>query len=612
MLLSLLLCLCLPFTFGRVAPTPRRAITNNALPSSANCTWLYFTQKLDHFSPGVTSSTYNERVCIYSKFVTSDTKNPPILFYTGNESPVEEYVNNTGLMWTLGETLNAYLVFAEHRYFGSSVPQLNGVENCLAYCTSSQALADYAMLVNHLKQNEFKNAERSAVIAFGGSYGGMLASWARMKYPSTFQGAIAGSAPIFGFPLDNVRLDGSMIPVTRSASKEGGATDTCKNNILASWPIMREVGKTQEGRDMLADAFNLCPTSSGKSPLPTSESVEKLIQYGHQPWFELAEGDYPFPSEYITYAVANTPVPLPAWPVRVACSYVGIKVNVELEGNLSDVKFDVVVDGGKQVIHVDWNETKTVSTEKESKGGATSLASSSSVQTLMRGLSNAISVWYNVSGTKKCYRLENDSESFINSTMNVTNTANTGNVRSNKTISNNNNNNICTADSIPGGNAAGWGVICCNENLNLVNTLVSGVGSDMFWPPSVYPRDWNRTQIIIESSSPCSEEYARQGLYGVPKTADPFSIWENVYYGGLDGPKGSSNIVFSNGMLDPWTAAGVTNNVSDSVVSVLLKYGGHHLDLFFPSENDPQCAIDARKLEKEHVVKWITDYNKKL
>jgi lysosomal Pro-X carboxypeptidase len=65
-------------------------------------------------------------------------------------------------------------------------------------------------------------------------------------------------------------------------------------------------------------------------------------------------------------------------------------------------------------------------------------------------------------------------------------------------------------------------------------------------------------------------------------------------------------------MLDPWTAAGVTNNVSDSVVSVLLKYGGHHLDLFFPSENDPQCAIDARKLEKEHVVKWITDYNKKL
>lgn len=27
----------------------------------------------------------------------------PIFFYTGNESPVEEYINNTGLMWELGE-----------------------------------------------------------------------------------------------------------------------------------------------------------------------------------------------------------------------------------------------------------------------------------------------------------------------------------------------------------------------------------------------------------------------------------------------------------------------------------------------------------------------------
>jgi len=48
--------------------------------------------------------------------------------------------------------------------------------------TSEQALADYVTLINHIK-SVTPGAAGSPVVAFGGSYGGMLAAWLRMKYP---------------------------------------------------------------------------------------------------------------------------------------------------------------------------------------------------------------------------------------------------------------------------------------------------------------------------------------------------------------------------------------------------------------------------------------------
>ena len=66
-------------------------------------------------------------------------------------------------------------------------------------------MMDYVELIKHVKQQY--NAEDSAVIVFGGSYGGMLAAWLRIKYPATFQGALAASAPILQFLGYNQSFD---------------------------------------------------------------------------------------------------------------------------------------------------------------------------------------------------------------------------------------------------------------------------------------------------------------------------------------------------------------------------------------------------------------------
>ena len=132
-----------------------------------------------------------------SYWVKNSTFTGPIFFYTGNEGDVTLYINNTGLMWESAPEFGALLIFAEHRYYGESKPFGAATADNMWYLSTEQALADYAELIFYLKEQ--LDAHDSPVISFGGSYGGMLSSWFRMKYPSAVDGAIAASAPIMAF-----------------------------------------------------------------------------------------------------------------------------------------------------------------------------------------------------------------------------------------------------------------------------------------------------------------------------------------------------------------------------------------------------------------------------
>ncbi|KAG6976098.1 hypothetical protein JG688_00001735 [Phytophthora aleatoria] len=265
----------------------------------AQCDEKFFTQTLDHFDVG--APTYQQRY-----FVCSNHFRPRgvMFFYVGNEADVELYLNHTGLMWENADEFGAILVFAEHRYFGKSVPFGKDVTKHMKYLSTEQTLADYAVLITYLK-NEWKLD--IPVIGFGGSYGGMLGSWFRMKYPHIVDGVIAASAPILSYFGDEVPHDlgGYSQVTTFTASAAAGSAENCVPNVRRAWPAM-------------------------KTLVDTEEDIDALMEWARDSFYSMAMGNYPYPSSYIMNGVSV----LPAYPMRVACSHLRDTFDEAEEGEL--------------------------------------------------------------------------------------------------------------------------------------------------------------------------------------------------------------------------------------------------------------------------------------
>lgn len=76
----------------------------------------------------------------------------------------------------------------------------------------------------------------------------------------------------------------------------------------------------------------------------------------------------------------------------------------------------------------------------------------------------------------------------------------------------------------------------------------------------------------------------------------------------------ASNIIFSNGDLDPWRAGGVMEGTlknNKDVIVRLIKGGAHHLDLREPNEKDPADLTAARTDFTKAIQGWIDAYKPK-
>ncbi|XP_043927145.1 lysosomal Pro-X carboxypeptidase [Protopterus annectens] len=441
----------------------------------------YFYQKIDHFG-FAEDATFKQRYLVSDKY-WSETGGV-VLFYTGNEGDITWFCNNTGFMWDVAEELKALLVFAEHRYYGESLPfgdHSFSDPKHLNYLTSEQALADFAVLIRHLHET-IPGARNSPFIAIGGSYGGMLAAWFRMKYPHMVVGAFASSAPIWQF--EDLVPCGIFYKIVTDDFHQSGKD--CSESIRNSWKAIDRVSSSEEGLQWISTAFHLC------SPLKNSDDVGAFKSWLSETWVNLAMVNYPYEAFFLQ--------PLPAWPIQVVCKFL-------TNSNLPD-------------------------------------------RELLNRIFQAANVYYNYTGQAQC--------------LNISQTA-TGSLGD-----------------------TGWYYQACTE---MVMPMCSDGVNDMF-----EPQKWDFPTF----SADCFK------MWGVK----PRQTWITSVYGGKN-ISAHSNIIFSNGDMDPWSGGGVRKKISESLIAINIPEGAHHLDLRSKNVNDPASVLKARSLEIQYINKWIQEFRQR-
>ncbi|CAK9150483.1 unnamed protein product [Ilex paraguariensis] len=142
----------------------------------------------------------------------------------------------------------------------------------------------------------------------------------------------------------------------------------------------------------------------------------------------------------------------------------------------------------------------------------------------------------------------------------------------------------------PGESNIGWSWQTCSE---MVMPIGRGINDTMF-PPSPF----NLQSFISNCKS----------YYGVT----PRPHWITTYYGGHDIKMAlhrfGSNIIFSNGLRDPYSSGGVMEDISDNVLAVYTAYGSHCLDLHPARKDDPQWLVMQRQVEVNIIEGWIKNY----
>lgn len=462
-----------------VAESSSSSTSKNYLHQNARVE--YYEQKVDHFSY-TSNETFNQRVIIYDGEWKND--GDPIFMYTGNEDDIFMFANYTGFVWEIANEFSALVVFAEHRYYGKSLPFGNksfSSPQKYGYLSISQAMGDFAEDIRRIKSSY--NASNSPVIVFGGSYGGMLAVYMRQKYPYLVEGALASSAPILIFPsLYNCSSFNYIV-----SNDFAEYNESCVQAVKQSWPAFRRIASTKKGINWIKSTFQLCPDDPEKQ-----FDIDYFFSWIGVIYSVLAMTDYPMESGFLKEK--------PAFPIREFCR-------------------------------------EMPSSKVEDKK-------------LIQAIYNGLSISYlNYTGSTKCNSLSEDD------------------------------------------GTAAWTIQSCTE----IVTPICTSDLDMF-EPTANQGEFN----LAEFSDSCKYYY---GLEPNLQYVETELVGQDL--------SSLSNVIFSNGLRDPWSSGGVLKSDNPNIDILILPQSCHHEDLRGSEPSDSPQLVKVRNKEKEIIRRWIKQHQQR-
>ena len=295
---------------------------------------------------------------------------------------------------------------------------------------------------------------------------------------------------------------------------------------------------------------------------------------------------------------------------------------IVFEGNMTDVSYNISYGDSNLVLSVDWGNVSLVSSSLDK----IAISDSKDIAGLLTSVRKAISVWHNVTKDVSCFNVSDaapNRQGYMEKMLGGKTLVGTSMLRQLREEERDPQQPLSCHEKIK--QAGSWEPVCCNDEVNLIITEAQGLGQDFFWPPSL-PRGVNSYSDVMRNVTlgPCIDP---DGIFGYSRESyDKWSTWLDTYYGSSR-MSVHSNIIFSNGLLDPWAAGGVyanypfdepdgeyngpmVQNITDNdIIALIIKFGGHHTDLMYSNKMDPQCVTKARNSEKHYIAKWITQWS---